>query len=237
MKFDQTLIPCTFIKRYKRFLTDLSTENGGIITAHCPNSGRMTGCIGGGYMALVSESDNPARKLKYTLEMTHNGKTWIVVNTNHANRFAYESIQNGDIPELASLINLRREVKYGKSSRIDILGEDADGRLTYIEVKSVTMTDDNGCFCFPDAPTVRGRKHLMELRDMAEAGHRAVMLFIILRQDGKGFRTADFIDPEYSELFEQVCAAGVEAYAYRADITPDEITLSGREKIIFNKRS
>jgi len=207
-----------FIKRYKRFMADILLENGEIVTAHCPNSGRMTGCYSDNCNVLLSYHDNPKRKLKYTLELTSNEQTWIVANTNRANELAYDAIVAGEIPELAGYQNYRREVKYGTNSRIDVLGEN-DNENCWIEVKSVTMLNDKGQYCFPDSPTTRGQKHLCELMKMKRQGDRAVMLFIVMREDGDGtFKPADFIDPKYAELLKQAVDVGVEVLVYKAKI-------------------
>jgi sugar fermentation stimulation protein A len=226
------LIPATVIRRYKRFLVDLTLQNGEVITAHCPNSGRMTGCIEEGWQALISRATNPKRKLKYTIEMTNNGNSWIVVNTNYANLLAFSAIAENIIPNLASLSNLKREVKYGESSRIDVYGE-SSGIPTYIEVKSVTMLNDTGNYCFPDAPTVRGQKHLVELMNVAAKGERAVMLFIIMREDGEGFTTADFIDLKYAKLLQEAKSRNVEIYAYQAKISTLGLSISNSVDVLL----
>ncbi len=214
-----------FIKRYKRFMVDVCLDNGEIITAHCPNSGRMTGCYSEGCKVMLSYHDNPKRKFKYTLELTSNEQTWIVSNTNRANELAYDAIVNGSIPELAGYQNYRREVKYGKSSRIDILGE-SENENCWIEVKSVTMLTDSGHYCFPDAPTARGQKHLCELMEMKRQGDRAVMLFIVMREDGDGtFTPADFVDPKYAVLLKEAIDAGVEVLVYKSKITYNSIEI------------
>jgi len=220
-----------FINRYKRFMADILLEDGEIVTAHCPNSGRMTGCYSDDCNVLLSYHDNPKRKLKYTLELTSNEQTWIVANTNRANELAYDAIVAGEIPELAGYQNYRREVKYGTNSRIDVLGEN-DNENCWIEVKSVTMLNDKGQYCFPDSPTTRGQKHLCELMKMKSQGDRAVMLFIVMREDGDGtFTPADFIDPKYAELLKQAVAAGVEALVYKAKITATSIEID--EKLLM----
>jgi len=227
MKYSQKLIPCKLKKRYKRFLADVELESGEEVTAHCPNSGRMTGCVGELWPARISQSDNPKRKLKYTLELTNNGQSWIVSNTNNANALAFEAIEAGSIPELTGYDSYRREVKYGASSRIDILCESAD-QLCYVEVKSVTMVDDQGRYCFPDSPTLRGQKHLRELVDMVQDGHRAVMFYMILREDGSGFAPAAHIDPEYARLLKWAVESGVEILAYQGVISPEELSMGER---------
>ncbi len=213
-------------------MVDILLENNEIITAHCPNSGRMTGCIGENFPVLLSISDNPKRKYKHTLELSNNGKTWIVTNTNKANELAFEAIMNNDIPELYGYDNYKREVKYGKNSRIDIFAESAKEKC-YIEVKSVTMINEEGQYTFPDSPTERGRKHLIELENQKKKGNRAVMLFIILREDGEDFTPAKDIDAEYAHLLKKVSKNGVECYAYQASVSENEIQIKNSVSILF----
>jgi len=225
VEYLQTLQSGKLQRRYKRFLADVILDgNGDEVTAHCPNSGRMTGCVGENWPAMVSQSDNPKRKLKYTLEMTNNGATWIVTNTNNANVLACEGIESGLVKELDGYETYTREVKYGQNSRIDILAESGDKKC-YIEVKSVTMINDDGFYCFPDSPTVRGQKHLCELVDMVKDGHRAVMFYMILREDGAGFMPAADIDPKYAELLKWAVDSGVEVLAYQGLVSPDELKM------------
>jgi sugar fermentation stimulation protein A len=215
------------LKRYKRFLADIKLDSGEFITAHCPNSGSMKTCKEPGWKVLVSESDNPKRKLKYTWEMVHNGKCWIGINTQVPNKIASEAILNGTIPELSGYSDLKNEVKYGKNSRIDILlsGGKPD---CYVEVKNVTLVEEDGYYKFPDAVTERGKKHLYEMLDMIKSGKRAVMLYVIQRSDGTIFKPAYDIDPVYGKSLKEVHQQGIEILAYRADVTPERIELTTR---------
>jgi sugar fermentation stimulation protein A len=224
VEFGQDLIPATLIRRYQRFLADVRLEDGSALTVHCPNSGSMRGCLGTGWPVRISDSGNPARSYRHTLEMVHNGRCWIGVNTHLANRIAVEAITAGAVEELRGRWSLRREVRYGAGSRIDILLE-ADDLRCYVEVKNVTMVDGEGRYGFPDAVTERGRRHLSELRRVVEAGDRGVILFVIQRGDGGRFTTADEIDPGYSATLRDAVAAGVEALAYRAEVVPSGIRL------------
>ncbi len=224
MEFHQTLIPGRLIKRYKRFLADVELKDGTVVTAHCPNSGSMKTCNEPGWQVLLSESNNPKRKLKYTWELAHNSVCWIGVNTHLANKLAVEAIQKGWIPELGGYDKLETERKYGQNSRIDILLSSAGGKC-YVEVKNVTLVEEDGFYKFPDSVTTRGLKHLYELRDMVEQGHRAVMLFAIQRSDGALFKPAEAIDPKYSAALKEVHTQGVEILTYRAEISPESIEL------------
>lgn len=223
MKFSTEVIQGIFLKRYKRFFADVELSNGEIVTAHCPNTGSMTGCAVAGFKAAISKSDNPKRKLKYTLEMVHNTKCWIGVNTHLANRIVEEAILLKDIPELQDFCELRREVKYGEKSRVDFLLEN-EQQKTYVEVKNVTLVNGMN-YLFPDAVTTRGQKHLQELIQVVEEGHQAVMLFLIQRNDAGIFKPADDIDPEYGKLLRKAAEKGVEILPYRADVSPQEIKI------------
>ena len=210
------------LKRYKRFLADVKLESGETITAHCPNSGRMTGCATSGWKVALSESSNPKRKYKYTLEFVHNGLTWIGVHAAGANKIALEAIEKGLIPSLADYETYRREVPYGEKSRVDILGE-GEKEKCYIEVKSCTLVLDDGHYAFPDAPTERGRKHIAELLAMVEQGHRAVLLFIVQREDGKGFVPAREIDPSYAAALDEALQKGLEVLCYQCRVSPERV--------------
>lgn len=224
MKYRQQLIFGTLIKRYKRFLADIRLDDGSPATAHCPNSGSMRMCAETGWRVALSRSDNPKRKLPYTWELVNNGRCWICVNTQVPNRVAAEGIDDGIIPELAGYEKLRREVKYGENSRIDILLENEHERC-FVEVKNVTLLGEDNAYCFPDAVTARGLKHLRELSREVAAGNRAVMLYIINRSDGHGFRPADEIDAAYACGLREAAAAGVEILAYQTRISPQEVVV------------
>ena len=224
MKFSQSLIPGKLIKRYKRFLADVELNSGQVVTAHCPNSGSMKTCNQPGWEVRLSESGNPKRKLKYSWELVHNEICWIGVNTHLANKLAVEAIQHGWIPELSGYELLETEKKYGQKSRIDILLT-SESKKCYVEVKNVTLVEQDGFYKFPDSVTKRGLKHLNELAEMVKQGHRAVMLFAIQRSDGTVFKPAAEIDPDYAIALKKVYGQGVEILVYRADVTPQSIEL------------
>ena len=222
MQFEK-LIKGNLVKRYKRFLADIILEDGTQITAHVPNSGAMTSCIEDNCDVWVTFHDNPKRKLKYTLELTKMGKNFICTNTGVANKIAIEAIQNGVIKELQGYSSLKPEQKYGQNSRIDILLEN-ENQKCYVEVKSVSLKiDDN--LAFPDSVTSRGTKHLNELYDMVQEGHRSVMLYVIQRTDALPFRLACEIDKKYCEAFAEVTKKGVEVLVYQSDITLEKIEI------------
>jgi sugar fermentation stimulation protein A len=228
VQFAEPLHSGILIKRYKRFLADIRLDDGKVITAHCPNSGSMKTCKTTGWRVLLSDSGNPKRRYPYTWEMVHNGICWIGINTGIPNKIVYEAISENKIPELAGYNNIRKEVLYGKNSRIDILLEKGT-EVCYIEVKNVTLVEEDGCYYFPDAVTERGRKHLQELMACVRQGQRAVMFFVIQRSDGSLFKPAAHIDPVYAETLKEAQQAGVELLAYRAEVSSEQITLN--EKI------
>lgn len=220
----------TFIKRYKRFFADIEL-NGEVIIAHTANTGTMKTCLGEGWQTLVSFHDSPTRKLKYSLEMLHNGKTWIGVNTSVTNALAIEAIENGVISELQGYQNLKPEAKIG-NSRIDILLSNSPLDLCYVEVKNVTLLDDDGRSTFPDAVTERGQKHLNELLELKLKGIRTVMLFVVQRQDCSEFAIDQEIDKKYCQLLKEVISKGVEVLVYQCELSPTEIKIAKRLPII-----
>nr|WP_321459894.1 DNA/RNA nuclease SfsA [uncultured Cohaesibacter sp.] len=226
MKFDKPLIPGRLIERYKRFLADVELEDGTVITAHCANPGSMLGLKDAGSRVWLSKSDNPKRKLAYSWELLELDEAMIGINTAHPNRIVEEAILARQITELAGYEHLRREVKYGKNSRIDLLLQDEAKADCYVEVKNVHLLRQPGLAEFPDSVTKRGAKHLAELSDMVKEGHRAVMLYLVQRTDADRFALAGDIDPAYAEAFAQATSQGVEAIVYLCDISTSEITLS-----------
>ena len=208
------------MKRYKRFLADVELPDGEIITVHCANSGSMKGLTEPGNRAWISDSENPKRKLRFSLEMLEVDGVMVGINTNHPNKLSREAIEAGRIPALSEFDNLRTEVKYGKNSRIDILLETNEGPDIFVEVKNVHYMRNKGIHEFPDSVTARGAKHLDELANEVNAGSRAAMLYVIQRNDGDVFKLAKDLDPQYADAFERASKAGVEAYAVRCDVTP-----------------
>ena len=230
MKFNTPLIEGTLIKRYKRFMADVTLNDGTVVTAHCANSGSMLSVKTEGAPVWISPANNPNRKLKYTWEIIEIDGHNVGINTGHPNRLVAEAIEAGAIPELAGYDELRREVKYGKNSRIDILLERDGKPPCYVEVKNVTMKRDlgpDGVAEFPDAVTSRGAKHLVELSDMVAEGHRAVMFYLVQRGDCPSFKIAGDIDPAYEAGLAKAFAAGVEVLCYQCTVNPEEIRLSG----------
>ena len=224
MKFPKKLIKATILKRYKRFLSDIKLDSNEIVCAHVPNTGSMTKCWAENWDAYISKSDDPKRKLKYTLELTHNGKSFICVNTGIANKIAKEALENGVIKELADYQNIKPEQKI-LDSRLDFYLTGEDMADAFVEVKNVTLKDDKTTALFPDAVTTRGQKHLVDLMKIKKMGHRAVMLYVVNREDVSSFSPAIDIDPKYSQLLKEAKDAGVEILAYQALINESEIKL------------
>tara|TARA_R110000744_G_scaffold121309_2_gene225894 strand:+ start:14820 stop:15530 length:711 start_codon:yes stop_codon:yes gene_type:complete len=228
----------SLIKRYKRFLADITFEDGSDCTIHVANTGAMTGCAVPDDTVWYSTSDNLKRKYPFSWELTqtHNNH-FICVNTIRANQLTEHAILNGTIAELRGFEILNREVKYGEeNSKIDfhLLGK--DGRETFIEVKSVTLLEENQGY-FPDAVTLRGQKHLRELIAMAEKGHRAVLLFAILHSGINDVKPAEHIDAKYTKLLREASQQGVEIIAYKAIFQKEEnsfiVTLANKAPVIL----
>lgn len=224
MHFPTPLLRGTLIRRYKRFLADVTLENGDEITAHVANSGSMMGLTEPGAEIWLSESDNPKRKLKYSWELIRDSDGLVGINTMHPNKLVSEAIEDGTISELSGYDNLRREVKYGKNSRIDILLGSETRPDCYVEVKNVTLRR-NAKAEFPDAVTARGAKHLAELSDMVAGGARAVMLYLVQREDCDRFSVAADIDPTYAGALTEALTKGVEAVCYACRLSPEEIVV------------
>ena len=224
MKLNKKFQKAKILKRYKRFLADVELENGEVITVHVPNTGRMTTCWAPGWDCIISDSENKKRKYRYTLEMTHNGNTWIVANTNIPNSLAEDFVKNKQIPSLANYDSIRREVKYGENSRIDLLLE-RDDEKCFVEVKNTTLVED-GIAYFPDAPSDRAIKHLKELEQEVQNGNRAVMLYLITREDAESFSPANHIDPRYGKAVAEASKKGVEIIPVLCNVNPDEITFN-----------
>jgi sugar fermentation stimulation protein A len=230
MKFPTPLLRGRLLRRYKRFLADVLLDTGKTITAACPNTGSMLGLANPGSTVWLSVSASPARKYPHTWELVEAdlgaGPVLVGINPNHPNRLAAEAVAAGLIPELAGYGALRREVKYGLSSRIDLLLDDPAKGLAYVEIKNVHLSRQAGVAEFPDSVTERGLKHLIELGAMVAAGHRAVMLYLIQRADASRFALAADIDPRYAAAFASALDVGVEAIAYACDLTTEDITVA-----------
>ncbi|QQD73906.1 DNA/RNA nuclease SfsA [Acidithiobacillus ferrivorans] len=227
------LTSATLLRRYKRFLADCQLASGEILTVHCPNSGSMRSCAEPGQPILISLSDNPKRKLAWTWELYWSDASWVCVNTQRPNAVVAEALAAGKIPILQHYTQLRREVPYGSHERVDILLSAEGQPPCYVEVKSCTLLEDDRVIRFPDAVSSRALRHLNALTEVVHNGGRAVMFFLIGREDGQGFAPADAIHPAYGKALRQAHADGVEILAYRTRVSPDKIAVSAAETLFF----
>jgi sugar fermentation stimulation protein A len=231
MRFALPLVPARLVRRYKRFLADVLLESGEAVTVHVANPGAMTGLAAPGARVWLSKSDNKARKLAYSWELVEvdfgAGPELVGVNTGHPNPIAAEAIAAGAIPELVGYASLRREVRYGRASRIDILLEDPARKPCYVEIKNVHLMRTSGLAEFPDCVTARGAKHLDELATVVAGGARAMMLFVVQIGSATRLQLARDIDPGYGAAFDRARATGVEAIAWRCRLTREAILVEG----------
>ncbi|WP_136443007.1 DNA/RNA nuclease SfsA [Pacificoceanicola onchidii] len=226
MRFQTDLIPATLIRRYKRFLADCLLEDGREITAHVANPGSMLGLKDEGLRIWLEPNDDPKKKLKFAWRLVeHEGGHFTGVDTGVPNRMLKAALMAGDVPGLDGYAMVRPEVKYGENSRIDFLLSDDARPDAYVEVKSVTLSRTNGLAEFPDSVTARGTKHLNELANMAQAGHRAVMLYLVQRTDCTSVSLASDIDPTYANACAEARAKGVEILCFDCRISPAGVTL------------
>ena len=224
MRFPLPLRRATLLTRYKRFLSDHRFEDGSTVTAHVANPGAMTGLVDVGLETWLSPAANPKRKLPFSWEMVRIGDGLVGVNTGWPNRLAADAIETGAIPQLAGYDTIRREVAYGTRSRVDFLLEAEDRPPCYVEVKNVHLKRGPAAE-FPDSVTARGTKHLRELAAVAQGGARAVMLYIVQREDCDSFTLAADIDPAYAAAYAEARASGVEALAYACRLSTDGIAV------------
>jgi sugar fermentation stimulation protein A len=232
------LYPGVLLKRYKRFMVDIQLDSGELITAHCPNTGPMTGVCTVGNPVMVSHSANPNRKLAYTwevIQVMETVPTWVGINTGLPNRVIQSALEAHLFPELGSYREIRKEIKYGagQKSRVDflLLGDRPDQTI-YVEVKNTTWAQGN-LVLFPDTVTPRGQKHLRELTDLRPEV-RAVMLYYINRGDCTHFSPGDQADPTYGKLFREAIAQGVEILPCRFEVTPRGIRYLGLAELVLD---
>jgi sugar fermentation stimulation protein A len=228
MQFPQPLARGVLIRRYKRFLADVVLDDGTALTAHCPNPGAMIGLNTPGLVAWLSKSPDPKRKLSHTLELVEVGGALVGINTMHPNTIAAEAITEGLIPELAGYPTLRREVKYGENSRVDLVLEAPGRPACFVEVKNCHLLRAGRLAEFPDSVTTRGLKHLGDLSREVRGGARAVMLFVIQRTDCDAFAAAADLDGAYAAGLDAAAQAGVEVLCYDCDISHSHIRLNRR---------
>ena len=226
MKFTNSLIKGKLLKRYKRFFADIKVNNR-IITAHCPNTGSMQGLLDEGNEVLVTEHNDPKRKLKFTLEIIKAKKRYVGVNTHRANKIVNHGLENKLIPEFKTINNIKPEFKYSNDTRFDFL---CDSYL--IEVKNVTLFRENDIAEFPDAVTSRGTKHLKMLIKSVKKGYKPYVLFLTQIQNINNFRIAKDIDHIYFENYKKAKKAGVKFLVYRCKLSSKEIKIEKKINIL-----
>ncbi len=226
MKFTNSLIKGKLLKRYKRFFADIKVNNK-IITAHCPNTGSMQGLLDQGNEVLVTEHNDPKRKLKFTLEIIKANKRYVGVNTHRANKIVNHGLENKLISEFKTIKNIKPEFKFSDDTRFDFL---CDNYL--IEVKNVTLFRENDIAEFPDAVTSRGTKHLNMLIKSIKKGYKPHVLFLTQIQNINNFRIAKDIDQIYFENYKKAKKAGVKFLAYRCKLSSKEIKIEKKINII-----
>ena len=230
MKFTKALIKGKFLKRYKRFFTDIKV-NKDIIIAHCPNTGSMMGLLNENTDAWVLKNEDPKRKLKYTLQILKASKNLIGVNTHLANKLVHEGLQNNTLSEFKNLGKIVTEKFYNKETRFDFLVEKNKKKI-FIEVKNVTLIRDGKTSEFPDAITTRGSKHIKTLMDAHKKGYECYVLFLVQIENCKYFRIAKDIDNEYYENYKLAKKSGVKFIAYNCKVGPKEIKIDKKVEIL-----
>lgn len=226
MQLAGNLIKGSLLRRYKRFLADVTLENGEVVTAHCANTGKMTGCAETGVIVWLSQNNNPARKLKYSWELTETDAGHLIgIHSAKANDIVDEALLAKRVEPLAQYKNIQREVKVGSNSRIDFMLSN-DVEQCFVEVKSVTLLGENGIGMFPDTVSERASRHVQELITVKQQGHRAVLFFCVQHSGIDVVCPADEIDPAYGDIVRQAIAAGVEVLVYGCELSVDEIKLT-----------
>lgn len=230
MKLPQPLVEGRLVRRYQRFLADVTLHDGRIVTAHTPNTGSMQQCAVPGHAVLLSRNENPKRKLMWSWELVRVHGCWVDINTQRANRVVEEGLRHDQIDGLNGY-EIFPEYRFA-DSRIDFMLEKGDEKIL-LEVKNVTLCCQPGVACFPDAVTVRGQKHLRDLMTAVEGGWRAVIFFLVQRGEADAFTPADAMDPAYGRLLREAVARGVEVMAYRTLVTPEDTCLDQELEVLL----
>ena len=228
MLLPQPLVHGQLVSRYKRFFADLVLDDGREITAHCPNPGAMLGLKDAGRGAWVSWSDDPKRKLAWTLQMVEQDDALVGVNTLLPNRLVAEALAQDAIPELAGYETIRPEVKYAEASRVDFLLTHPDRPPCWLEVKNCHFSRTPGLAEFPDCKAERSTRHLADLAAQVAEGHRAVVLFVVQREDCEAFRACADLDPAFARGLDAAAKAGVEVLVYACAMSTDMIKINRR---------
>tara|TARA_Y100001958_G_C21087293_1_gene441593 strand:- start:202 stop:903 length:702 start_codon:yes stop_codon:yes gene_type:complete len=233
MNFDNKLIPGLLIKRYKRFFADVRVNNQ-ILTVHCPNTGSMHGLLDEGNKVWISKSNNPKRKLRYTLEIIEVKKTKVGINTHSTNKIVLDALQNNLIKEFSDNINIKPETKFGANTRFDFLVSSKKYQ-SFIEVKNVTLSRKRNLAEFPDAETLRGLKHIGELIKASKKKFKVYILFVIQRNDCSSFSIAKDIDPNYANALSKAVKNNLKILCYDCKFSPKGIKLNRQIKFILNE--
>ena len=231
MNFENKLISGIFIKRYKRFFVDVQIENK-LVTAHCPNTGSMLGLLNEGNKVWLTKSDNPNRKLKYTLQIIEDNKSKVGVNTHLTNKIVLNALENNLIKEFNKDIKIKPEVRFGESTRFDFLVSKKNYKA-FIEVKNVTLKRKPKIAEFPDAITSRGAKHIHELIKASKKGYKIYIAFIIQREDCDQLSIASDIDPEYSQILSKAIRNKLKVLCYDCKFSSKGIKLNKKIKLKF----
>jgi len=229
MNFENKLISGLFIKRYKRFFVDIKINNK-IITAHCPNTGSMYGLLKKGNKVWISKSNNPNRKLKYTLEIIEDKSSKVGVNTHSTNKIVHHALQNNLIDEFDSISEIKPEIKFGLNTRFDFLVSNKNYKA-FIEVKNVTLSREKSIAEFPDAVTTRGLKHINELLKASKKNYKIFILYLIQRDDCKSFTVAKDIDPNYATALMKAINNKLKILCYDCKFSSKGIKLNNKIKI------
>ena len=229
MDFENKLIAGLFIKRYKRFFVDIKINNQ-IITAHCPNTGSMYGLLKRGNKVWVSKSNNPNRKLKYTLEIIEDQKTKVGVNTHSTNKIVYHALSNNLIKELKNSVEIKPETKFGNNTRFDFLVINKNYKA-FVEVKNVTLSRNKKQAEFPDTETLRGLKHINELINASKKGYKIFILYLVQREDCNSFSIAKDIDADYEKALIKAVKNNLNILCYDCKFSLKGIKLNKKIKI------
>ena len=233
MQFTKPLIKGKLLRRDKRFFVDVKI-NKEIVTAHCPNTGSMKGLLKESNQVYLLKNDDPKRKLKYGLEIIKAENNLVGINTHMANKIVKHGLSNNLIKELKDSENIKSEVFFNKETRFDFLIEKNKQKI-FVEVKNVTLFRDKFTAEFPDAVTSRGSKHLLTLIDAVKKGYKSYLIYLVQVQNMENFKIASDIDNEYYKNYIKAKKAGVNFLAYRCKITPEEIYIDKKLKIINEK--
>ena len=231
MNFEKTLISGEFVKRYKRFFVDVKVDNL-TITAHCPNTGSMMGLINSGCRVWLSHSDNPKRKLKYTLQIIEQNQTKVGINTHLTNKIVFKALKDNCISEFKNLDLIKQEVKFNENTRFDFLIHKGNKKI-FVEVKNVTLSRKKGIAEFPDAVTLRGQKHIKELIKASKKGFEIYLLYVIQREDCDRFKLAKDIDPEYYDLVKKAVKKKLKLLCYDCKFSTKGIELNNKINLVI----